>query len=136
MRISNDEIACMRLFYEATGVEASDCIISDDGIAFLVPQGQMGRAIGKGGANIQRLRTRTNRSIFLFEDAPDEEAFLRKSLNLSSPHIQESEKSNKKVVYVKLSAPDMHSMKRGAAVSFAKGLFERIFGKELRIQSR
>jgi len=135
-KISNDEITYMRMFYDATGVEASDCIIANEGIAFLIPAGQKGRAVGKNGSNIQKFRSRVNRNIYIFESEGDEEGFLRKSLGITSPIMQESEKNNKKVIYVKLNASDRYSMKRGISVAFAKELFERLFRKELRIQFR
>jgi N utilization substance protein A len=124
------------MFFDSTGVEAGDCIISEEGIAFLVPRGYMGKAIGKNGSNIQRLRSMVNKNVYIFEDIDVEEEFIKRSLNVVSPSIQEAEKNNKKVIYVKLNASDRYSMKRGVVVMFAKELFERIFGKELKIQSR
>ena len=126
----------MRLFYSQTGVESIDCIINDEGIAFLVPKGFMGKAIGKKGVNIQKLRSKINKNIYLFENLPSEEEFIKKSLNISSPVLQENDRNNKKVIYVKLNTSDKYSMKRGASVSFAKDLFKRMFGKEMKIQSR
>ncbi|MCX8200069.1 MAG: NusA-like transcription termination signal-binding factor [Candidatus Micrarchaeota archaeon] len=135
-KISNDELICMRMFYEATGVESLDCILASEGVAFMVPRGLMGKAIGKGGSNMQRLRGRIKRNVFLFEQPEDEEDFVKKSLNVASPQLQEQEKNNKKVIYVKLNASDKYSMKRGIVVTFARELFSRVFGKELKLQTQ
>lgn len=124
------------MFSDFTGVETDFCLIADNAVAFLVPQGLMGRAIGKGGVNIQRLRRKINKNIYLFEKIDSIEEFIKKSLNISSPSIQELERNNKKVIYVKLNASDRYSMKRGVAVLFAKEFFKRVFGKEMKIQSR
>jgi len=124
------------MFYQMTGVEPSDCIISAEGIAFLIPPAQMGRAIGKGGLNIQKMRSQLNRNIFLFEELDNEEEFVKRSLNVESPQLHETEKNNKKVIYVKLNASDKQSMKRGAVVMFARELFSRIFDKELRLYTQ
>ena len=124
------------MFFDATGVEASDCIIAEGGVAFMVPHGLMGKAIGKEGSNIQRLRSRISRNVFLFEQPDSEEEFVRKSLNVTSPQLQEAEKNNKKVIYVKLNASDKYSMKRGIVVTFARELFNRVFDKELKLQTQ
>ncbi len=124
------------MFFDATGVEASDCIIAEGGVAFMVPHGFMGKAIGKEGSNIQRLRSRISRNVFLFEQPDSEEEFVRKSLNVTSPQLQEAEKNNKKVIYVKLNASDKYSMKRGIVVTFARELFNRVFDKELKLQTQ
>lgn len=136
LKISNNELICMRMFYEATGVEPSDCIIAEEGVAFLVPQGLMGKAIGKGGSNIQRLRGQMKRNVFLFEQPDNEEEFVKKALNVASPQLHETEKNNKKVIYVKLSASDKYSMKRGIVITFARELFSRIFDKELKLYTQ
>ena len=124
------------MFYSETGVEPSDCLLTAEGMAFLVPPGMVGRAVGKKGINVHKLRAKTNRNIYIFEGSGSEKEFIRKSLNVSSPMLQEAEKNNKKVIYVKLNTSDRYSMKRGAGIMFAKELFRRVFGKEMKIQSR
>ncbi len=126
----------MRYFYDITNVECNDCIISDDAIAYLVKTGDMGKAIGKKGVNIQRLRNYVKKNIFVFEEAQNEEMFIKKAFNVSSPVLQNMEVNNKKVVFVKLSASDKNTLRRGAIMLFAKDFFQRMYGKEIKIQSR
>ena len=136
MKISNDEITCMRYFYDLTNVECNDCILSDDAIAYLVKSGEIGKAIGKKGTNIQRLRDYVKKNIFVFEEAQSEEMFVKKAFNVSEPILQEMEVNNKKVVFIKLNASDKSTLRRGAIMVFAKEFFQRIYGKEIKIQSR
>jgi N utilization substance protein A len=126
----------MRYFYDLTNVECNDCILSDDAIAYLVKSGEIGKAIGKKGANIQRLRDYVKKNIFVFEEAQSEEMFVKKAFNVSEPILQEMEVNNKKVVFIKLNASDKSTLRRGAIMVFAKEFFQRIYGKEIKIQSR
>jgi transcription termination/antitermination protein NusA len=126
----------MRYFYDLTKVESSDCIISDDAIAYLVKTGDMGKAIGKKGVNIQKLRNYVKKNIFVFEEGQNEEMFIKKAFNVSSPVLQDMEVNNKKVVFIKLTASDKSTLRRGAIMTFAKEFFQRLYGKEIKIQSR
>jgi len=126
----------MRYFYDLTSVECNDCILSEDAIAYLVKAGDIGKAIGKKGVNIQRLRDYVKKNIFVFEEGPTEEMFIRKSLNVSAPLLQDGEINGKKVVFIKLNATDKNTLRRGAIMLFAKEFFQRIYGKEIKIQSR
>lgn len=126
----------MRYFYDVTNVECNDCILSEDAIAYLVKAGDIGKAIGKKGVNIQRLRDYVKKNIFVFEEGPTEEMFIRKALNVSAPVLQDSELNGKKVVFVKLSLADKNTLRRGAIMLFAKEFFQRVYGKEIKIQSR
>lgn len=126
----------MRYFYDVTNVECNDCILSEDAIAYLVKVGDIGKAIGKKGVNIQRLRDYVKKNIFVFEEGPTEEMFIRKALNVSAPVLQDAEMNNKKVVFVKLNAADKNTLRRGTIMLFAKEFFQRVYGKEIKIQSR
>lgn len=126
----------MRYFYDITNVECNDCILSDEGIAYLVKEGDMGKAIGKKGVNIQKLRNYVKRNIFVFEEGSNEEVFIKKTFNVSSPILQEAEVNNKKVIFIKLNASDRSTLRRGAVMSFGRIFFQRLYGKELKIQTR
>lgn len=126
----------MRYFYDITNVECNDCILSDEAIAYLVKSGDMGKAIGKKGINIQRLRDYVKKNIFVFEEGQNEEMFIKKAFNVSSPVLQEMEVNTKKVIFIKLNASDKSTLRRGAIMLFAKEFFQRIYGKEIKIQSR
>ncbi len=127
---------CLQLFYGVTGVESTLCLIKDNAVAFVVPRGRMGQAIGKKASNVKLLSKKLNKNVYIFEKSDDEGAFIKKSLNVKSPVITEDMKNNKKVIYVKLNTSDKLTMRRGAVFSFAREIFERIYGKELKVQLR
>ena len=52
IKLTSDELRLMSLFQNVTGAVARDCIVDNrmDRVIFVVNKGQMGLAIGKGGA--------------------------------------------------------------------------------------
>ena len=59
----------MSLFQNITGAIARDCIVDEkmDRVIFVVNKGQMGLAIGKGGATIRQLQGIVTKKVELVE---------------------------------------------------------------------
>nr|WP_304326883.1 NusA-like transcription termination signal-binding factor [Candidatus Culexarchaeum yellowstonense] len=70
------------LFESVTGAVTKDCIIDEnnDRIIFIVRQGDMGLAIGKGGINVKRLKNILNKNIEVVEYAEDPETLIKHAL--------------------------------------------------------
>jgi N utilization substance protein A len=70
------------LFESVTGAVTKDCIIDEnnDRIIFIVRQGNMGLAIGKGGINVKRLKNILNKNIEVVEYAEDPETLIKHAL--------------------------------------------------------
>ena len=83
VKLSMGQIRLMSLFQSETRVTARDCVEDDklDRIIFVVNTGEMGKAIGRRGANIQGLQRRVRRSVEIAEYNEDPAAFLRGILN-------------------------------------------------------
>ncbi len=61
-------------------------------MVFIVPPGELGKAIGRGGANIKRIQNRLNRKIKIVEFSPEISRFLENivfPLKISSVTVQE-----------------------------------------------
>ena len=73
----------MSLFQSITSVTARDCVVDDkmDRVIFIVNKGQMGLAIGKGGATIRQLQNVVARKVELVEYSDDPSDFVRNILN-------------------------------------------------------
>ena len=69
-------IRYVALFQELTNATVVDCLDTSDRIIFVVKEGQIGRAIGKGGDNIARLRRKLNRDVHVVEFADKPEQFV------------------------------------------------------------
>jgi len=73
----------MSLFQSVTSVTARDCVVDDkmERVIFIVNRGQMGLAIGKGGATIRQLQNVVTKKVELVEYSDDASDFVRNILN-------------------------------------------------------
>ena len=76
-----DMIKLMMLFESISGAKIKDCI-SNDRILFIVGENDMGRAIGKNGANIKKFESKLKKKVKLAEFSNDAAQFVR---NLAYP---------------------------------------------------
>lgn len=83
IKLTSDELRLMSLFQSITSVTARDCVVDDkmDRVIFIVNKGQMGLAIGKGGATIRQLQNVVARKVELVEYSEDASDFVRNILN-------------------------------------------------------
>ena len=83
IKITTDQMKLMSLFQNVTGATARDCIEDEkqDRVIFVVNQGKMGLAIGKGGSTIKNLQNVVKRNVELVEYSEDPIEFLKNMLN-------------------------------------------------------
>ena len=80
--LSADLLKLMSMFENITRVSAKDCFENDatGQLVFIVPEGQLGRALGKGAQNIKKLSTRLNKKVRVLEYKPDVKSFIKSLL--------------------------------------------------------
>ena len=76
IKYNSDIIKLITLFESMTGAKVKDCI-SDDKLIFIIEENEMGKAIGKNGANIKRIEKVLKRKIKLAEFSNDVAQFIR-----------------------------------------------------------
>ena len=83
IKLTTDELRLMSLFQSITSATARDCILDGrmDRVIFVVNKGQMGLAIGKGGATIKQLQNVVAKKVELVEFSEDPIEFIRNMLN-------------------------------------------------------
>ena len=83
IKLSTDQIRLISLFQNITKATARDCLDDEkqNKIIFVVNEGKMGLAIGKGGSNIKSLQNILKRNIELIEYFDDPIKFLKNILN-------------------------------------------------------
>jgi len=98
MLLNTRDIQLMNAFEKLTRVNAVDCFEAEDSINFIVEKGELGKAIGKGGATITNARKQFGKRIVIMEDSDDPRQFIINSCKpvKVSPMIQED--------YVKIDA--------------------------------
>jgi N utilization substance protein A len=138
VEINNDDLKALSTFEGLTGASATDVLIMEEAVVFLVSPGEMGRAIGPKGAHITRVRQAFNRQVLVFEDKPDMEQFLRALFApISITHINVHERMNDKTVYVTVDEKDRGAAigKSGIRIKVQRALLQRKFGCDLRIKA-
>ena len=83
IKLTTDQMRLMSLFQNVTKATARDCLDDEkqDRIIFVVNEGKMGLAIGKGGSNIKSLQNILKRNVELIEHFDDPIKFLKNILN-------------------------------------------------------
>jgi NusA family KH domain protein, archaeal len=113
VRLSDEERRLVVLFEEVTDATVRDCVVDDghDQVVFLVATGQMGKAIGSGGAHVQRVENRIGREIKLVENADTPEDFVANALAPAAVYNVTISENSDRLAYVEVAQQD-----RGAAI--------------------
>jgi N utilization substance protein A len=82
IKITADEMRYIALFESISGASVKDCIIDEEQerAIFIVNQGQVGVAIGKGGRNIHTLEKMTGKKHEIIEYSEDPVQFIKNAL--------------------------------------------------------
>lgn len=67
----------MTLFQDLTQVPAIDCLESEAKVLFVVKEGEIGPAVGKGGQNVNKLRRALHKEVQVVEHSEDPIRFIK-----------------------------------------------------------
>ncbi len=132
IRLTAEEMRYIALLQDLTGAIARDCIVDEENnrVIFVVRPGDAGKAIGRRGANINRLRKILGKEIEVVEYADDLEAMVK---NIFSParilSVRVVQRNGRKILYVTVDPNDKGRAigKGGRKVSVARLLLRRYF---------
>ena len=129
MKLSAEEIGYIALFEKITGAVIKDCVTDEEEnkILFVVKEGDMGLAIGKKGANIQRVRQVIGKKIEVIEYSEDPAEFVR---NIFHPLKLNNVSVSNKVARVDMDDRDKMAMGR-KNIKKAKMLAERHYNMSI-----
>lgn len=130
VKLSSNEMRHIALFESLTGATVCDCLTSEkeNKITFVVKQGDIGLAIGKGGRRIQQVRRMIGKSVEVLEHSDDPVEFIK---NIFAPArvkaVQIVERDGRKVAFVEVEESDkaLAVGKRGRKIQRAKMLANR-----------
>jgi len=82
IRLTSIEMRYIALFESITGATVKDCIVDDEQsrIIFIVKEGDIGVAIGKGGKNIRLLERMTSKKHEIIEHSVNPTQFIKNAL--------------------------------------------------------
>ena len=133
IKITTDQMLLMSLFQNVTKTTAHDCIedVKRDRIIFVVNEGRMGLAIGKGGSNIKNLQNILKRNVELVEYCEDPIKFLKNILNaklINDVRLNDrSDGSKQAIVIVDSSKKGLVVGREGRNAEKARLLLKRYF---------
>ena len=113
-----------------------DCVISKESAVFIVSEGEIGRAIGKGGSAIMRVRDAFRRRVDVVEHAEDPERFVRNIFSaVEIKNLKIEETGGGRVAYVAVDPRDRGTAigRDGERVKMARMLMQRYFGMDLKL---
>jgi len=139
VEITGEDLKLINLFESVTGVIPSDMEIVGEGIVFLVDDTNLGKAIGKKGANIQKLRMKLNKNVLVSKDDTEPEAFLRgffNNIEILSFEIREAPGQKVAFITVPDSQRGIAIGRGGIRVKAAKAFLKKKFGTDLMLKTR
>ncbi len=128
IRLGSDEIKFMTLFESLTGATVVDCVKEENTLGFLVKKGDMGRAIGKQGANIEKVRQSVGRSVLIVEEGDNQQEFVKKLFEPVRLHkIQFKENDGEKNAVIEVDKKDRRKVlgSEGMRIKIARQLARR-----------
>lgn len=103
IRFTSREMRYIALFESITGATVKDCIIDDElnRIIFIIKEGEVGIAIGKGGKNIHMLEKMTGKKHEIIEHSEKPVQFIKNALKPARVNeIRISERTDGKTIAV------------------------------------
>lgn len=114
VKLNTDGIRYIALFESITGAMVMDCFEDSDNdrLVFVVKNGDMGLAIGKGGDHINRVKKVIGRHIEIIEHSDDIVEFLKNAFHpVSINNVNIVLRDDKRIAYV-----DIHNKEKGLAI--------------------
>lgn len=139
MEISQEDLDIINLFASICGVMPTDMVRDGKNYVFLVDPMFLGKAIGKDGANIKRLRAKLGGNVMIAKDAGTEEDFLRGYLNnVQILDVERREAPGQVALFI--TVPDVQRGiaigKEGTRIKALKAVMKRKFGADIFLKTR
>jgi len=125
--LDTQTLQTIAMFEQGTGARVKDCVNADEQIVFVVEEGEMAKAIGKGGQHVRALERLIKKRVKIIEFNPNLVQFVK---NVVAPlEVAEVKEEGGKVF---LNAKDLKTrgllIGRGASnLRFFEGIVKRYF---------
>ena len=128
IKLDADTLRIFAMFEGLTRASLKDVIDEEERIIFVVDEGQIGRAIGKGAVNLRRLRENLGKEVVLVGFAADREAFVKNVFHKFTVESIEWEDRNGDIIaHVKVPQEEKGKAigKGGRNIQMARTLLKR-----------
>ncbi len=123
MQLNTEDIRFLNAFEMLTHARAVDCFDAEGTLVFIIKSGQMGKAIGKGGETIAKVRRKLGKRVAVYEDSDNPREFIINACKpvRASPDIGDD--------YIKVDVPrGQRDQITGREIRILKELFKRKLG--------
>lgn len=139
MELTERGLSFFSLFESITGVMPKDFSELDEMIVFIIDPDKMGKAIGKKGANIAKLKAKFKKKVFVVSDADTPENFIRNFFNnINVLNIEERTVMNEKsfLIYVEEQARGLAVGHNGERIKILKDFLKKKFNATAHIRTK
>lgn len=139
IELSGDDLAIFSNFEKITRVMPSDYLSAENIMVFLVPQESLGRAIGKGGSNIEKLKHAFRKRVVIVGDSDDPEGFVRSFFNnIKIYSIEIRDVMGEKAMLVTVDEKDRGIAigRDGERIKAAKSFLKKKFNATVHLRTR
>ncbi|MEM5793379.1 MAG: NusA-like transcription termination signal-binding factor [Candidatus Aenigmatarchaeota archaeon] len=125
--LDNDAIRFLNLFENMTNVPVKDCYINGDSVYFIVEEGKIGLAIGKGGSSIRNVENAIGRKVKVYEYSSNPVEFVR-NLIPQSREVTLINNGNTVEVQIKVDKSDRGFVigREGEKIKIYKEILKRV----------
>ena len=128
IKLDADTLRIFAMFEGMTRASLKDVLDEEDRIVFVVEEGHLGKAIGKGAQNLKRLRENLGKEVVLIGFAADREAFVKNVFHRFTVEGVEWEDRNGDIIaHVKIPQEEKGKAigKGGRNIQLARTLLKR-----------
>ena len=139
MELTEKELSYFSIFEGITRVMPADFVESEGSLVFVVEAFKLGKAIGKKGANISRLKDRFKKRVLIVADSNDAETFIRNFFNnINILSIEVRDVMDEKAFMVLLNEQDRGIAigRDGERIKALKELLKKKFGATVHIRTK
>lgn len=133
IKLDQDVLGFSVMLERLTGVHVKDCFLDGKALYVVVAQGELGKAVGRGGATIRRVQQECKRRIKVIEFNPHAGQFVRNVIYPLEGEVREEEKT----LIIQNRSRMARSLligREGRNLKLINRAVQRFFPKEVRIE--
>lgn len=130
IKFDTETIRSINMFEKVTGVEVMDAITLDDCAYFVVEEGKVGLAIGKGGQTIKKVQNKLNKDVRVYEYSDSLPEFVKNIVPAKVNHVKFDRSGDNNLVKIGIDRGDWSRVvgKDGKNVKIITRFLKREFG--------
>lgn len=135
--LSGEDLDFLSVFERITGVFPSDYFQQGETLAFLVERKELGKAIGKQGRNIQQLKSKLRKKVFIVAQDKDP-TIMVKNFFSNVRVLDVSHQPEPGLLIVSLDDRDRGIAigKNGERIKLAKEIFQKKFNLKIELRTK